>query len=286
MGESWWARQNPPHPSTPRESRFILFLPGPLWLALLIIPENLAGKVTGSPRARVWTKLVNEKRNTGLWGTALVWFKSGGKKRMWREEAEALMATAVHQSPWSCSRRLLTTRVRQLNCGHLYPRISHSHIQTLQWPFHYPSLPTGKLKPRGVSSRWNFQKARVGSSSAPPPPGVFWTARRKWDTRIHPQIHLIPKLPQHFLAPGCTRYSLGSSVFVCPKLFSSCWLVSTDPFPLQYLCMPQSAPSLEWTSELLACLCTHMVSQMTLAQSHQRENLQPRQGVRSRGEMC
>ena len=168
MGESWWARQNPPHPSTPRESRFILFLPGPLWLALLIIPENLAGKVTGSPRARVWTKLVNEKRNTGLWGTALVWFKSGGKKRMWREEAEALMATAVHQSPWSCSRRLLTTRVRQLNCGHLYPRISHSHIQTLQWPFHYPSLPTGKLKPRGVSSRWNFQKARVGSSSAPP----------------------------------------------------------------------------------------------------------------------
>ena len=83
----------------------------------------------------------------------------------------------------------------------------------------------------------------------PPLLGVFWTACRKWDTRIRPQIHLIPKPTQHFLAPGCTRYSLGSSVFVCPKLSSSCGLVSTDAFPLQYLYVPQSAPSPEWTSE-------------------------------------
>lgn len=72
---------------------------------------------------------------------------------MWIEETEPLMATAIHQSPWSCPLMLFTTKVKQLTCGQLYQGISHSQVQASQHPFHYPCFPRGETGSESLSSR-------------------------------------------------------------------------------------------------------------------------------------
>lgn len=145
---------------------------------------------------------------------------------------EALMATAIHQSPGPVLWRLRY----QSQAAKLVVTTRGSAILTFKphdIPFIIPTLPMGKLKPRRHTDR-NFQKARLGHPPLMPGFG------------LRPILFQSPRLTHNVSwHQDATRYSLVSSVFMCHKSFLPDASLAQMLSLSSIYAVPQSAPGPE-----------------------------------------